>query len=454
MEIPIIGKPELGPYPINMFYSPAAHKGLNLPGLMGTPGLKEYYDSSYAYPVRGLHAMGNKLYAVIGNRVYSIDSTPTATLLTGILTTTSGPVIMVDDGTNLMIIDPGVDGYTYTSGGNVTAIAAVGFPTPSYGTWQDGYFIVTEKDSGRFYTSTLYDPTLWDALDFATAEGTPDNTLAILSDHEDLFNFGSLSIQPYYNSEDGFQVKQGASLTEGIGAAHSLAAGDNTMFFLDTHGRVMRISGYNAQPISSRKIEKEISELDTFSDAIGFYYTQEGHGFYVINFPTGDMTRSFNVTTQQWHKRRSYPIYGDGTEGRWRANCYAFFDGKHIVGDYQYGKLYELDFDTYTDNSETIRRFVDFPAIGNGKDKIRHNKLEVMFEGGVGLVGGDDPQAVLCWSDDGGKTWSNQLWVGIGKIGKYTNRAIWRRLGASERRIYRIMVTDPVKVNITEAHLN
>ena len=64
-NIPIIGKPELGPYPINMFYSQAAHKDLNLPGLMGTPGLKEYYDSSYAHPVRGLHVMGNLLYAVI-----------------------------------------------------------------------------------------------------------------------------------------------------------------------------------------------------------------------------------------------------------------------------------------------------------------------------------------------------------------------------------------------------
>jgi len=453
-NIPIIGKPELGPYPINMFFSQAAHKELNLPGLMGTPGLKVYYDSSYGHPVRGLHVMRSKLYAVIGNRVYEIDSTPTGTLLIGTLTTTSGPVIMVDDGTNLMIVDPDVEGYTYTPGENVTAIADADFPIPSFLAWQDGYFIVTERDSGTFYISTLYDPTAWDALDFITAEGTPDNTLALLSDHEDLFNFGTLSIQPFYNSVDGFQVKQGASLTEGIGAAHSIAAGDNTIFFLDKNGLVRRISGYRSQPISSRAIEKEINRLATFSDAIGFYYSQEGHGFYVLTLPTGDITWVFDVSTTMWHKRRSYPINPDGTEGRWRANCYAYFAGKHIVGDWQYGKLYELDFDTYTDNSETIRCFVDFPAIGNGKDRIRHNKLEVMFEGGVGLVGGDDPQAVLRWSDDGGKTWSNQLWVGIGKIGDYTNRAIWRRLGASARRIYRIMVSDSVKVIITEAHLN
>ena len=456
-NIPIIGKPELGPYPINMFYSQAAHKDLNLPGLMGTPGLKEYYDSSYAHPVRGLHVMGNLLYAVIGDRVYKINSTPTGSQLTGTLTTVTGPVCIENDGTNLMIVDPNIKGYTYTLGGNVTAISDVDFPTPSFLAWQDGYFIVTEKDSGRFYISTTYDPTAWDALDFTTAEGTPDNTLAILSDHEDLFNFGSLSIQPYYNSGNAdfpFEVKQGASITEGIGAAHSVTAGDNTIFFLDQNGLVRRISGYSSIIISSRAIENEINALSTFSDAIGFYYSQEGHGFYILTFPTGDMTWAFDVTTQMWHKRRSYPIRGDDSEGRWRANCYAFFDGKHIVGDWQYGKLYELDFDTYTDNDETIRRIFDFPAIGDGQTKVRHNKLKIDYKTGVGLVGEDEPQAVLRWSDNGGETWSNQNWKGLGEIGDYDKEVNYRRLGASKIRIYRNMVTDPVEVVVTGAKLN
>lgn len=456
-EIPIIAKPEFGPYPINMFYSQTADEDLNLPGLKGTPGLKSYYNSSYARPVRGLHVMESKLYAVIGDRVYSIDTTPTGTLLDGVLTTTSGPVVIVDDGTNLMIVDPGVAGYTCVAGGPVTPITDADFPVPSFLAWQDGYFIVTETGTGTFYISTAYDPTTWDALDFTTAEGTPDNTLAILSDHEDLFNFGSLSIQPYYNSGNAdfpFEVKQGASLTEGIGAPYSLAAGDNTIFFLDTHGGIRRISGYNSTIISSRAIEKEINELTTFSDAIGFYYTQQGHGFYVITFPIGNLTWVFDVTTQMPHKRSSYPIAIDGTNRRWRANCYVFFNGKHIVGDWQYGHLFELDFDTYTDNSETIRRFVDFPSIGNGKDRVRHNKLKVDYKTGVGLVGEDEPQAVLTWSDDGGKTESNQLWAGLGKIGEYDKEVNYRRLGAPKRRRYRNMVTDPVEVVITGAKLN
>jgi hypothetical protein len=42
---------------------------------------------------------------------------------------------------------------------------------------------------------------------------------------------------------------------------------------------------------------------------------------------------------------------------------------------------------------------------------------------------GEDPQAMLRWSNDGGSTWSNEYWTSIGKQGKYQNRAIWRQAG-------------------------
>ena len=200
-KISITGKQELGPYPINMFMSQAAHKELNLPGLMGTQGLKEYYEPSYAYEVRGLKVMGSNLYMVVGNRVYAIDNTPTATLLSGTLTGSSDPVCMKQDGTYLMIVERGVEGYVYSvDDGNVTAIADADFPTPSSLAWQDGYFVVTEKDTDTFYISTLRDPITWDGNDYTSAESSPDDTLQILSDHKELLSFGTQTIQFHWNS--------------------------------------------------------------------------------------------------------------------------------------------------------------------------------------------------------------------------------------------------------------
>jgi len=79
------------------------------------------------------------------------------------------------------------------------------------------------------------------------------------------------------------------------------------------------------------------------------------------------------------------------------------------------------------------------------------HSLQIDMQTGVGLGNfpgsiGEDPQAMLQWSDDGGHTWSNEYWVPIGKMGEYKTRARWRRLGRSRARIFRVTITDPVKV--------
>ena len=64
-----------------------------------------------------------------------------------------------------------------------------------------------------------------------------------------------------------------------------------------------------------------------------------------------------------------------------------------------------------------------------------------------------NPQAMLRWSNDGGSTWSREHWVSIGQLGKYKNRAIWRRLGTARDRVYEVSVSDPVNMVIVSANL-
>jgi hypothetical protein len=83
------------------------------------------------------------------------------------------------------------------------------------------------------------------------------------------------------------------------------------------------------------------------------------------------------------------------------------------------------------------------------------DELQIQFQPGVGLSTGqgDNPQAMLKWSDDGGSTWSNEHWVTIGSIGRYANRAIWRRLGWARDRVFEVSISDPVKAVIVSANL-
>jgi hypothetical protein len=84
-----------------------------------------------------------------------------------------------------------------------------------------------------------------------------------------------------------------------------------------------------------------------------------------------------------------------------------------------------------------------------------YSQFQLDLETGIGLVSGQgsDPQVMLRWSDDGGHTWTNESWVSAGRLGQYTRRAVWRRLGRSRDRIFEVVVSDPVAWNLLAAYL-
>jgi hypothetical protein len=194
------------------------------------------------------------------------------------------------------------------------------------------------------------------------------------------------------------------------------------------------------------------------SDAVGYTYQQDGHGFYVLNFPTADRTWVYDVATQGWHERAGF-LNGDFTRNR--GNCQCNFLGTIIVGDFENGNIYALDLTTYADNGGPQKWLRSWRALPTGQNNLKRtaqHSLQLVCETGVGLnIGqGFDPQVMLRWSDDGGHTWSNEHWASIGKIGEHGFRAIWRRLGMTQKlrdRVYEVSGTDPVKIDIVGAEL-
>jgi hypothetical protein len=68
-----------------------------------------------------------------------------------------------------------------------------------------------------------------------------------------------------------------------------------------------------------------------------------------------------------------------------------------------------------------------------------------------GAVEGVDPQVMLRFSNDGGKTWGTELMRSTGKVGEYGKRVRWERLGRARRRVFEISTSDPVPYRITGA---
>lgn len=69
------------------------------------------------------------------------------------------------------------------------------------------------------------------------------------------------------------------------------------------------------------------------------------------------------------------------------------------------------------------------------------------------ILRSSDPQMVIDWSDDHGRTWSNGRTVSMGKVGEYSVRCKAWRLGHARDRVYRVTISDPVKRVILSAEL-
>ncbi len=410
--------------------------------LHGTPGTARFSQLP-TYPVLGLQVMRDELYAVTPTKLYRVHSNGKYTELGDV--ELSGRVSMATNGTELVLVD-GVKGYVYKDA--VSELSGDGWYSASTVTYQDGYFIFNRAGTGQFFVSELLSVE-FDPLKYATAEGAPDDTLAVLSDHRELWVFGQHSIEVWYNSGDPdfpFERMQGAFVERGLSAPYSVAKLDNSVFWLAEDGIVYRAAGYQPQRISTHAVEFYI-ENGRSDDAFAYTYSNEGHTFYVLTLPSQKVTWCFDVATGLWHERSHIEW------GRHHGNCYAWCYNRHLLGDFQNGMIYLLDMAAYTDHGDEIQRVAVSPPLHISRRRATIHNLELDMESGVGVPfgQGDNPQAMLQWSDDGGKTWSNEHWASIGRIGQYLTRVNWNRLGMFRQRQFKLTISDPIPVVIISA---
>jgi len=362
----------------------------------------------------------------------------------------------------------------------------------------DGYFVFNEPNSQRFWITATYNGLDIDALDFASAEGSPDDLVTLIVDHREVWLFGVNTVEVWYNAGlPDFPLAriQGAFNEIGCLAAYSVAKLDNGLFWLGRDARgngiVYRSKGYSGERVSTHAVEWQIQQYATLSDAVAYTYQQDGHSFYVLNFPTADRTWVYDVATGVWHERAGWE---NDQFTRHRGNCQMNYNNEIVVGDYVAGGIYAYDMSVYSEAGSIQKWLRSWRALPTGQNDLKRttqHSLQLDCETGVGLPGNDflyldgqylttedgyklltenndyiicngaidlavNPQVMLRFSDDGGHTWSNEHWKSMGRIGQYGYRTIWRRLGMTLKlrdRVYEISGTDPVKIAIMGAEL-
>jgi hypothetical protein len=341
-------------------------------------------------PIRGLWVTNGIAYVVSGSEFYSLNTSWVATLIGTVSGT--GPVSMADNGTQIFIACNPLS-YIYNVSTLVFAqITDVDFPGAGSVGYLDGYFVFNEPDSQKFWVTSLLDGTSVDPLDFASAEGYPDNVIALIVDHREIFLFGTTSVEVWYDAgTPDFPLAriQGAFMEVGCEAAYSVAKLDNSVFWLgsDARGRgiVYRANGYTPTRISTNAVEYAIQSYGSISDAIAYTYQQDGHPFYVLIFPSAEATWVYDVSTQLWHERAGFE---SGQFVRHRSNCQMSFSSEVVVGDYEDGRLYAFDLDVYADDDQIQKWLRSWRALATGQNNLKrtaHHSLQLDAETGVGL---------------------------------------------------------------------
>jgi hypothetical protein len=423
-----------------------------------TPGLTLVSTPPVSGESRGIYTASNgNRYEVIGQSVFFVNSSNVYTQL-GVLSSLTGPVSMVDNGTDVFIVDGTPAGFTINLSSNVMTLCT---DPAFYGADKvdlvDGYFLFNRPGTNQFYIS-LFNGITFDPLDIASKSTYSDNLVTLAVMHREVWLFGALTTEVWYNTgatDFTFGRMPGVFIEHGCAAKYSVAKIDLALFWLgkDLQGQAVVFAGrnYMAERISTHCIEQALAGYSRIDDAIGFSYQQGGHAFYVLTFPTANATWCFDVVTGQWHQR-AY-LEADGTLSRHRMNCHSFNNGRNLVGDWQTGAVYMLDPNAYTDNGATIECIRAFPHIlGADGNRVLFRQFIADMEVGNGLP--DDsaaPEIRLRWSDDRGRSWGNYIQGSLGKVGEYLTSVQYQRLGYARDRVFELSWSAPVRTALNGA---
>lgn len=425
------------------------------------PGFESFADLSPG-PVRALYAINGRTFAVSGYVFYEISTTGVATNRGSVAIDANPATISSNgDGGDQLFITSGDHGYCFDLTSNtLTTVLASGC---TVGDFLDGFFLSLDTATATFRISDLLDGTTWDATQYAQRNTGADTWQAMQVVHREIWLLGSQTSDVFYNSGAfpfPFAPIPGAFIQQGTQSTFSLASLNQSLIWLSHNaqgsGMVMRSNGYTADRISTHAIEWAIQRYETIEDAQAFTYQEQGHNFYVLLFPSAKATWVWDMTTNLWHER-GYWVSNDNQFDSIRVACHCHpHDNISLVGNRLTGEVYRMSVSIATDvDGLGMRRQRRARGLSQDETWILYGQMQLDMESGLGLATGQgsDPQVMLRISRDGGHTWGNEYWASAGKIGQYSKRVVWNRLGRSRNAAFEVTVTDPIPWRITQAFL-
>lgn len=438
---------------INRFVEQAQVNQLSGVAILPRPGLELFDDLLTDEPIRGVfRSIGlfdDDLFAVSDGALFREGA---AVAFQSPLTAIAGTDRIRWAATDV------VDGIWFCGGGDLylydgTDVSQVTVPDGldcTDVTEINGYIIVQVSGSGRRYFIRPGEITI-DALDFFTAESSPDAGVATVATAQELWLFDGTSAEvwlPTGNSDSPFQRYQGRIFSRGATSRDCVIPFDNTVFFVgedNEQGRICYRAGDVPQRISTNSIEERFRLSDSDFSAIAFIL--DGHAFYLVSCSEG--TFAYDVSTGSWCEWASYGL------DRFRGHVAATGAGQRIIlGDSEGSKLYTLNPSVGNDNGDPIER-----VVGGGVPTIGRRSIDLLWlmcNTGASLDPEALPVVTARFSRDGGFTYGDPVPASTGFTGQYNLRVMWTRLGQYSQPgfLFELIDSDDVQITYQYATVN
>lgn len=432
---------------INFYVAPQLPGAKTPIALYSTPGLRTKNTAGNGACRSNFVEFGGKGYAVFGNKFVSVDTSYIVAEI-GTLNTSSGRCTIVS-GRNYIVVVDGSDGWHY-NGTTFAQISSGNFPSNcTHIAYMDGYFLANDSTTDQWAISSNEDPTTWGATDVANAEKRQDNITCIATSQSQVYLIGPITCEVHANTGNAdfpFQRYPNGVLDYGIRSPYSAARCKlGVVYYSATEegaGQIVLVNGIQAQVISQDSLQWELKDLSDGTDAYAFCYMQAGKTFYQITFPQADKTFCIDVENGNWFRKKSL------NTGRHRVSGHGYINGQNMCGDYSNNNVYKLDLEYFKDGNDLINRERKTQVIHSNRNKLRITRIEIETEAGTHSDPTADPQLLLRYSKDGGKSWSNWISRSMGTRGSYKTRTIFR-LGIVGRDIvFHFMCSADMEVNI------
>jgi hypothetical protein len=451
---------------INLYPNIPQVASLGQETLFGTPGATLLASSGAVGANRGGWTLNEIPYFVNGNVLYRlnlvvVDAVESFTLSALGAIEGSGRVCMAENGSQLIILNPGGAGYIFTTGpDSLVTITDADFDAsgnPLTVVFIDGYFLLT-TDTKKFIISSLNDGTSYNALDFGSAESSPDKISGAVVHNNQLFVVGASTTEAFQNiggADFPFQ-RSGLFLDKGTSAPFSIVSTNGTFMFIGGSARqspaIWAFDSNSMTKISTTAIDSFLSKRTASEISTSYSWSYAQKGGYFIGFTVAGTSFVFDSTTSRWHERQS-TINTPSNPAKvvaYRHKSFVGAYGRVIVADANDGRIGLLSPEVYDEYGSNIVRTVTTQPFQNNMKPFFVPMIELTIESGVGDAVTPDPEVRMSISSDG-KSWTSERSRSMGKIGEYGKTAVWRRNGRMPRFcVFRFVISDKVKVVIIQ----